>query len=323
MDCNSLVSCHYVIPCLALPFLFICAHFTAAPLVAILISMMLSHSSRLPLFFACVNGSDSRGALRSQVERRLAVHVRIHPSWQQTCVTGEEEWQQQRSANLSVGLTPGKEGLPLFIRSDSDFYTFCWAVNNTGSWNYACFATREDAEGAVQRANWIKVLQTEWRQQKKKKVKVFSDFSPLLLCQKAVLIQQGTVSHSITCSMCGFQGFMQSSFWAGPIFHTHPHLQHSAHCLSKQECTWSVWHLCVRMFHMHLYSVCVLIVLSGYFQECKLRHVPGLLSPQCSAVGTYHRSCWNGMCTGVLVARVNHLVPLMQLEGMDFWELWF
>lgn len=78
----------------------------------------------------------------------------------------------------------------------------------------------------------------------------------LLPCQKTVLIQRETVSHSITCSMCAFQGFMHSGFWAGPIFHTHPHLQHSAHCLSKQACTGSVWHLCVRMFYMHLYSVC-------------------------------------------------------------------
>lgn len=78
-----------------------------------------------------------------------------------------------------------------------------------------------------------------------------------LPCQKTVLIQRETVSHSITCSMCAFQVFMHSGFWAGPIFHTHPHLQHSSHCLSKHDCTGSVWHLCVCMFYMCLYNVCL------------------------------------------------------------------
>lgn len=38
---------------------FVCVHVTAAPLVAILISTPLTHSSWLPLVYVSVNGSDS------------------------------------------------------------------------------------------------------------------------------------------------------------------------------------------------------------------------------------------------------------------------
>lgn len=189
---------------------------------------------------------------------------------------------------------------------------------------------REDAEWAPKRANHIKVLQNK----DSKKLKVCTDLKLFLLCQKTVLIQRETVSHSITCSMCAFQSFMHSGFWAGPIFHTHPHLQHSPHCLSKQDCTGSVWHLCVHMFYMHpcSVSVCSLyfraISQSVTWDTCLNLFSFTLSTFQCSAVGPYHRSRLAEMCTGVWGTCLGHQSPLIRakrhlwvpLEGIGFGE---
>lgn len=68
--------------------------------------------------------------------------------------------------------------------------------------------------------------------------------------------------------MCAFQGFMHSSFWASPVFHTKSPLQHSFACLSKQVCTGSLWQHCVVCFT----CVCVCLYFIG-FASCAITAV--------------------------------------------------
>lgn len=133
----------YVSPCLAytLPFIFVCVHVTAAPLVVILIDMPPTYSSRLPLVYVSVNGSDSARVWAEKPSRERTGSVCVcwcvvvikfwnqeHPSilagdlrhWRGR-VSAAAAWPTNQSANLSVSLTPGNRSFPLFIRSDLYF----------------------------------------------------------------------------------------------------------------------------------------------------------------------------------------------------------
>lgn len=151
----------YVSPCLVytFKFIFVCVHVAAAPLAAMLISMPLTRSSRLLLVYVSVNGSSGVrvwGWEAKQREDWLCVSVWIcgvdkilKPGAQRPSILAGD-WRHWRGRVAAAAAQPTILPIPLshslletglFHSLLALIYTFCKALNNAGSWHYACFGT--------------------------------------------------------------------------------------------------------------------------------------------------------------------------------------
>lgn len=172
------------------------------------------------LVYVSENGSGSVGVWAEKPSRAKVGCVRMYgcdkilnPGAEHLSILAGEMWHWrgrvatgvQQPTILPIMLSLSLLEMGLFHSLLVVIYTFCEVPNNTGSWHRACFGTGKKQTEHLRGGNQIKVLQTEWRQQKVRTVLML-----LLLCQKTVSIQRETISHSITCSMCAFQGFFHS-----------------------------------------------------------------------------------------------------------------
>lgn len=277
MDCKSICPCHACVVC-SLSFIFVCIQLLHISWRFSSVWHWLIPLSNLWFMLVRMAALVSGWGLRSQAEKtgcdktlkpgaqHLSILAGVMWHWSGRVATAAQ--QPNHSANHDVSLTPGNKSFPFFIRFD---LYFLQRIEQHRFMTLCMLWHREERDGALKGANQIKVLQTEWRQQKG-----CTDLMLLLLCQKTVSIQRETISHSITCSMCAFQSFIHSGVRASPVFHTHPHLQHSVvlpvKTGLKRVCPACV---CIHVL-LHLYNLRVISVLKVCFSKHTVKHVPVL-----------------------------------------------